>query len=180
MSDGKLLSESVTNYLGINLKNKKKKDFNCRFGGLKTGDMEVFMTEASNHNRNEKCLTENEAINEATRCLHCDCRKTDNCQLREYSNTYNAKQHEFKSKTRCEFRKITEHNELIYEPGKCIKCGICTRISANHSDELGLAFSGRGFETTIAVPFMETFDKGLIKATAECIENCPTGALAWK
>ena len=69
---------------------------------------------------------------------------------------------------------------MIFEPGKCIKCGLCIQITKKEGEELGLAFVGRGFGVRVAVPFNGSFDDGLKKAARACIEACPTAALAWR
>ena len=67
----------------------------------------------------------------------------------------------------------------MFEPGKCIKCGLCVRICEQAADEpLGLTFVDRGFDLHVGVPFDEGLERGLQKMAAECVEVCPTGALS--
>ncbi|MCP4723923.1 MAG: hypothetical protein GY863_02745, partial [bacterium] len=47
-------------------------------------------------------------------------------------------------------------------------------------EEFGLTFINRGFDLQIAVPFNESLNNGLQKAAMECVEACPTAALAWR
>jgi len=67
---------------------------------------------------------------------------------------------------------------VIYEPGKCIRCGLCIQVCARAKEELGLTFIGRGFDVVVGVPFDRPLAEGLRKAAAECAAACPTGALA--
>ena len=76
---------------------------------------------------------------------------------------------------RCEIR--CDHPEIIFEPGKCIACGLCVQITGEASETLGLTFVGRGFDVRVAVPFNQSLEKGLGRAAAECVAACPTGAL---
>jgi NADH dehydrogenase/NADH:ubiquinone oxidoreductase subunit G len=69
---------------------------------------------------------------------------------------------------------------LCFEPGKCIKCGICVRVAERAGDHPGLAFSGRGFDLRVTVPFNEGLRTALPATARECAARCPTGALVWE
>ena len=71
-----------------------------------------------------------------------------------------------------------QHNLVIFEPGKCIKCNICVGITEKAGEKLGLTFINRGFDVEITVPFNEALSEGLRKAAEECVQSCPTGALS--
>lgn len=124
--------------------------------------------------------TKEEAMAEAARCLHCDCRKPDSCKLRQYATEYGAKQARFKSTERRLFEQVAQHVDVIFEQGKCISCGLCVRITKARGEELGLSFTGRGIATRISVPFGESMTKALVKTAREVVEACPTGALAFR
>ena len=117
---------------------------------------------------------------EAARCLHCDCRKPASCKLREYSARYGANQREFLADARSHVQVIGQGGSVVYEPGKCIKCGLCVKITKRAGEALGLTFIGRGFSTKVAVPFDESLEDGLQQAAQACVETCPTGALAFR
>jgi len=117
---------------------------------------------------------------EAARCLHCDCRKPASCKLRTYSARYGANQREFTADERAHVQLIGQQGSVVYEPGKCIKCGLCVKITKRAGEALGLTFIGRGFSAKVAVPFGETLEQGLQQAARECVETCPTGALAFR
>jgi NADH dehydrogenase/NADH:ubiquinone oxidoreductase subunit G len=69
---------------------------------------------------------------------------------------------------------------VIFEPGKCILCGICVKLTELAGEELGLTFVGRGFDVRVATPFNRTIEEGLKKVAEDCVRHCPTGALSWK
>lgn len=120
-----------------------------------------------------------EAINQSTLCLDCDCRKPDSCKLRQYAETYNADQRRFKLTERNKFERIIQHDMVVYEPGKCIKCGLCVQITKKEGEPFGLTFIGRGFDVRVAPPFSEPMHQALQKTAAQCIQSCPTGALSF-
>jgi NADPH-dependent glutamate synthase beta subunit-like oxidoreductase len=124
--------------------------------------------------------TEQEAIEEAKRCMHCDCRKPVSCKLRVLSNQYHADRKRFAGPERKQLVKNFQHDLVVYEPEKCIKCGLCIEIAARESESLGLSFIGRGFDVKVSVPFNKTTLEALTHAAADCADACPTGALCLK
>ena len=122
-------------------------------------------------------FTKNEAIAKALLCLHCDCRAVNTCKLREYSNRYQADQKRFKTGERQNITKQMNHDLVVYEAQKCIKCGICVRLSKKYDEKLGLTYIGRGFDVKIGVPFNEELKNGLEKIAVKVAENCPTGGI---
>ncbi len=160
--------------------------FNSRFGRLTIAEAAEYLKESVTDSRLTPAggvhggFTDEEVRAEAARCLHCDCRKLDNCKLRHYSDLYSADQKRFAGAERNNVRKFVQHDAVIYEPEKCIKCGICVRITSEHKEELGLTFIGRGFDVEIGVPFNETLRHGLTHTALLAADACPTGALARK
>jgi ferredoxin len=120
-----------------------------------------------------------EAGDESRRCLHCDCRAEGHCQLQHYAQLYGAEAGRFRAQRR-PFEQHLQHGEIIFEPGKCILCGLCVRIAEQASEPLGLAFIGRGFDVRVAAPFNRSIAEGLQKVGRDCVDACPTGALALK
>ncbi|HNU99013.1 MAG TPA: FAD-dependent oxidoreductase [Verrucomicrobiota bacterium] len=120
-----------------------------------------------------------EGRGEAGRCLHCDCRAEGNCQLQHYGELYGVEPGRFRSQRR-PFEQHLERGEIVFEPGKCILCGICVRITELAREPLGLTFIGRGFDVRVAAPLDRAIADGLQKVARECVEACPTGALAFK
>lgn len=114
---------------------------------------------------------------EAARCMYCDCRDADGCKLREYSEMYQASKKRFVFTDRKPVKKYIQQNLIIYEPGKCIKCGICVRLTTKHQEEFGFTYIGRGFDVEISVPFNKNLDVALAKTARIVAQACPTGAL---
>ncbi|MBN2271916.1 MAG: FAD-dependent oxidoreductase, partial [Sedimentisphaerales bacterium] len=184
VADGKEAAIAIAQYILGQPVTGPQRPFNTRIGRLKEGEMEIFLSNASKDPRveptdNDDGFTDDQARNEAARCLHCDCRKPQTCKLRKYANEYDAKTSRYQGPRRL-FAQILQHPDLIYEPGKCIDCGICIQIAAKAGEKLGLAFVGRGFDVKVAVPFDRSLAEGLKTAAKKCAEACPTAALALK
>lgn len=160
--------------------------FNSRFGKLQESEAAEYLKESVPVDRIEPALgfthgmTAEEVVAEAARCLHCECRKPDSCLLRIWSHEYEADQKRFQGPVRKPVTRQFQHETVVYEPQKCIKCGICVRITAKHKEEFGLTFIGRGFDVVIGVPFSESLREGLTHTAEEAANACPTGALAMK
>jgi ferredoxin len=115
---------------------------------------------------------------ETARCLHCDCLKVHNCDLRRCAALYGASTARFRGERR-QYEKESTHPDLVYEPGKCIDCGRCVAIAARAGEKLGVTYFGRGFTMRIKVPFDSPVSEGLAVAARECAGACPTAALTW-
>jgi len=122
-------------------------------------------------------LEDDQALQEARRCMSCNCRKSEGCTLRRYSTEYGAEPYRFLG-TRRRFEQDVSHAEVVYEPGKCIMCDVCVRICEEAGEELGLAIEGRGFDVRVTVPFDRPLAEGLRETARRCAEACPTGAIA--
>jgi NADPH-dependent glutamate synthase beta subunit-like oxidoreductase len=184
VADGKEAAFSISQYLSGREVTGAMRPFNSRMGKLMDGEAEKFVATVSDGPRIEPSqagdgFTDEQARDEAARCLHCDCRKADNCKLRSYAQEYGARAIRYKGERRL-FEQQLQHPDIVYEPGKCIDCGLCIKIAAESREELGLSFIGRGFDVRVAVPFDRSIADGLKLAAAKCVEACPTAALAFK
>ena len=183
VADGKEAAESISQYLSGGVVTSPARPFNTRIGKIQDGEKERFAACASNTSRatvsrNGEGFTDEQAKQEAARCLHCDCREVDSCKLRQYAHEYGARPTRYKSERRL-FVQQAQHEKIIYESGKCIDCGLCVQIAGEASEELGLTFIGRGFDVRVAVPFERSIADGLKQSAIKCAAACPTGALAF-
>ncbi len=159
--------------------------FTTRIGKMDKNELALLMSDASPAPRAEPSsglgagYSPTEAIQQARRCLHCDCRALGSCKLRKYSIVYNAQPRHFAGQRR-PFERYTDHPEVVFEPGKCIACGLCIEIAKADGERIGLTFVGRGFDIRVAAPLNKSLAEALRKAAAKCVSACPTGALAWK
>jgi ferredoxin len=118
-----------------------------------------------------------EAQQAAGRCCHCDCRSATECKLRHYAVEYQVDPKKHKGRRR-EFEIQFHPAGIVFEPGKCISCGICVEICRQAQEPLGLTHIGRGFDVKIGMPMGEALDQGLRTVARDCVTNCPTGAMA--
>jgi ferredoxin len=184
LGDGKEAAVSIAQFLKGGPVTGSRRPFNSRMGKLEASDLAQMTGPAGTVDRIQPLdhhtgLVEEQASSESMRCLHCDCHKAISCKLRIYAQEYGAKATKYKGKRR-PFIRVDEHPDLVYEPGKCISCGICVRITELQREKLGLTFIGRGFDVKVAVPFNQSIKEGLTKTAHEVIKACPTGALAFK
>ncbi len=171
---------STPKSLKNNLK-EKNKPFNSFYGKLSPEEIEEFLKIADKAPRlkNPDKILDNPslAIKEAARCFHCDCRKSEDCKLRDYSEEYKASQQHFKGKQKT--FKLNAFPEFILEPEKCIKCGICVWISERNNIKYGFTFLNKGHDLQVCIPSNAKPDRNIGKILDECIRSCPTGALAY-
>ena len=184
LADGKKAAISILQLLSGKTVKGILQPFNTRMGKLEPEEFSEFSDSAAKIDRNkiiqpENGLNREQASHESKYCLHCDCRKESSCKLRIYAEEYGAKTTLYRGKRRVFERKI-EHPDVIYEPGKCVSCGICLRITEMQKENPGLTFIGRGFDVKVAVPFDKSISEGLSKTAREVVNTCPTGALAFK
>ena len=184
LADGKEAAVSMKQYILGETVTGPTKPFNTRMGRLDAEELERLLALVSAEARVEPAyetqgFTVAEAQAEAKRCLHCDCRKPDTCQLRQLSHVYAAKPTRYKSGRRA-LELNSEHDQVIYESGKCISCGLCVKITEAMGETLGLTFVGRGFNLRVAVPLDGALADALTRTARHCVDACPTGALAMK
>lgn len=160
------------------------KKFNSVYSKFEEIEKEEFLKDSENHNKRIEPkdfisgLDIEQAVEEAKRCLHCDCREKTNCSLRDLSDTFKAKQNTYVLTNRKYVEKINQHGVVIYEPMKCIKCGICIQTTEKSGEDVGFTYIGRGFDVKIGFPLDNTIEDALKKTAEECAKNCPTGAIA--
>jgi ferredoxin len=184
MTDGQAAAELVHRFLLAHPLERPRKPFSSIMGRLDKDELKAFLATANPAHAHSPCdacagLNPGEAASEATRCLRCDCRSSGHCALQSYAELYSADASRFRQQRR-KFEQFAQPGGVIFEPGKCILCGICVKLTETAGEPLGLTFIGRGFNVRVAAPFDRTIQDGLQKVAADCVHYCPTGALTFK
>jgi ferredoxin len=184
IAEGKTAAECIDGYLNSGKPARPGRPFSSVMGRLQPEELKKFLSLSNPVALATPCdtcagLNRAEASLAASRCLHCDCNSSGNCTLQYYAQVYNADANRFRSERR-PFERQMQPGGVVFEPGKCILCGICVKLTEMAAEPLGLTFVGRGFDVRIAAPLNHELEDGLRKTAAECVEFCPTGALSFR
>ncbi|MCL2305680.1 MAG: 2Fe-2S iron-sulfur cluster-binding protein [Planctomycetaceae bacterium] len=186
VADGREAADVIDRFLAESVVEPIVSPFSVRIKKLKKEELDEMAPSGKLIPREEPIdagtddFTPDEAANQAARCLHCDCRGREKCRLLRYSQMYGAQTERFREDNTASL-KIQRSGDILYEPGKCIKCGLCVSMTQTAMQErkqlLGLSFVGRGFDVKIGVPFDGTLQDALDQVAHQCVEACPTAAL---
>ncbi|MCF8367073.1 MAG: FAD-dependent oxidoreductase [Bacteroidales bacterium] len=186
LAQGKAAAISVSAFLNGEKPKMQIRKFNSKFGKLNQEEVAEYLKESIKGKRMEPVAgrlegyAEKEAKTEAKRCMHCDCRKVDHCKLRDYSDQYNIDRRKYLDNKRKSVTKYFTHQTIVYEPQKCIRCGLCVDIAKGERALEGITFIGRGFNVKIDIPFSKNLEEALQATALKCAELCPTGAISKK
>lgn len=183
MAEGRAAAEAIHRFLRGQAARRPEKPFSSVMGRLGPGELKQFIAGCNASPTVSPCdrcagLSRKEAVLEASRCMHCDCRSSGNCVLQHYAQVYSADANRFRAERKA-FEQYLQPGGVIFEPGKCIVCGICVKLTELAREPLGLTFIGRGFEVRIGAPLNRTIEEGLQKVAEEVVLHCPTGALVF-
>jgi predicted molibdopterin-dependent oxidoreductase YjgC len=158
----------------------KAKRFISHTGKIEAAELNEWLKECINSEMRFRDITEiRSAVKEANSCMHCDCRAAEDCRLRDIAEEFAMKDPRGKLVNAPAVKKINLHTNLIFENAKCIKCGLCVRICEDKSDDPPLCYLNRGFVSIISEPLTSEFTDTMRSTARQCIEVCPTGALAY-
>lgn len=185
VADGRRIAVAAEQYVRGQSVTGLHTSFNSRLGTVTDTELAVLRAAAESAARcdepgaAEPGLDAATAAREARRCLHCDCRKKTACRLRSCAQEVDARQSRYKDEPRPLFTQ-RRAGTLVFEPGKCIRCGLCVRITAAAGEKYGLAFMDRGYDVRVDVPFEGALGNALTTTADACVNACPTGALAFE
>ncbi|MBQ4459359.1 MAG: FAD-dependent oxidoreductase, partial [Clostridia bacterium] len=121
-------------------------------------------------------FTEEQAKNEASRCLDCGCHDYYDCRLIDYANRYDVEPEKFPGEVHA--RPIIKVADPIsHNPDKCVLCGLCYRTCDQVVGQTFIGLYNRGFSTVVN-PMVPADKAATFCATClKCVEVCPTGAM---
>ena len=141
----------------------------------------VLAPEVRNKNFDEVSLgfTEEEAQEEAKRCLECGCREYFKCKLLKVAQRYDIMPERFKGVMP---QKYTHDENAFIErnTAKCILCGLCVRSCREVMNLSSIGLLGRGFTTDVSPAFSLPLDQTNCNNCGLCVQLCPTGSLTEK
>ena len=121
-------------------------------------------------------FTEEQARNEAKRCLECGCHDFADCKLIRYANLEPISPDRLAGRKH-ECFKETRIVSIERYQGKCILCNLCVRTCKEEAQKGILGLVGRGFKTVIKPEFEDNDVIAGCKDCLKCANICPTGAL---
>ncbi len=178
MAEAKRKGAGKTSYNEKGLKSVQRKRFNSTLGKITDDEKKEWLKESrQGAARWPNPQNTDQLMEEAAACMHCDCRAKDDCRLRDLSEQMGARNPRIKLVSHPIEKKINRENKLIFENAKCIKCGLCIRISTDRTDDPSLCFTGRGSMSLVSEPLTVSFEDILKNGIEDVVNICPTGAL---
>lgn len=153
-----------------------KSPFNIRIGKFEEDELSEMIQLRNSLSGGAVSVNSSEPV--AGDCLHCDCRDLERCLLRKHSDELDATPTAYKLAVRKKYHvELSQSAGIIYEQGKCIKCGLCIQVSKTNPQQ-ALTFTGRGYNTRVVAPMGMSFDDLPEELIREIIDICPTGAMS--
>lgn len=134
----------------------------------------IVQTESPKLAKARKTVLELLLVHHPLDCSICD--KAGECDLQDLSFKYGHSKSRFFAEKKHDSERIdapiVERNQ-----NRCVLCGKCVRVCAEHQGVGAIHLIGRGFNTKVSPAFEETLN---CEFCGQCIDACPVGALGAK
>lgn len=134
----------------------------------------VVQTETPKLAKARKLVLELLLVHHPLDCPICD--KAGECDLQDLAFKYGPSQSRFFAERKHDPERI-DAPIVERNPNRCILCGKCVRVCAEHQGVGAINLIGRGFKTKVSPAFEETLN---CEFCGQCIDACPVGALGAK
>lgn len=101
-------------------------------------------------------------------------------ELRTLLDRYDARTGRFAGATSGRTRSDDPNPFILRDYDLCISCYRCVRVCAEQEGDHAISVLNRGFATQITVEFEGTLKESACTFCGQCVQTCPTGALADK
>lgn len=110
------------------------------------------------------------------------CISNGNCKLQEVSNFVGISEEDMNRLRRHVPERENDDSNPVFtrDFSRCILCGICIRACDEINGVGAIDFGFRGIETTVSTLWDKPIVESKCESCGECVERCPTGALAVK
>lgn len=180
VGEGKQTADEVDRFLRGLPALSARRPFDCRLVEIRDSEKAAFAAHRMAPDTQGQGRRREDIQAEANRCLHCDCLKLESCKLRRYATEYGAKQFAYREVERPGIEAGLMTDDIFFDVGKCVRCGLCVEITARGGEPFGMAFVQRGFNVRVQPPLGRSLNEALTTTARECVEACPTAALAWR
>lgn len=93
---------------------------------------------------------------------------------------YDARRDRFQGKLSGKSKLDDSNPFILRDYDLCISCYRCVRVCAEQEGDYAISVEGRGFNTQITVEFGGDLKNSACTFCGQCVQTCPTGALADK
>ncbi len=99
-------------------------------------------------------------------------------ELRTLAERYEADGSRFEGAHSGTSRPDDPNPVILRDYDQCISCYRCVRVCAEQEGDYAISVMNRGFETRITTEFEGLLDDSACTFCGQCVQTCPTGALA--
>jgi len=101
-------------------------------------------------------------------------------ELAQLADRYKPGENRFQGKHSGQSREDDTNPFIKRDYNLCISCYRCVRVCAEQEGDYAISVQNRGFDTQITTEFNGTLKESACTFCGQCIQTCPTGALADK